>query len=60
MPSALRRVFRLRSARSPWDDTDAIREMLFSVERLEEHARSLAAAQGVKPQRSRGHPCWIV
>lgn len=49
-------VFGLGSARPPWDDTNAIREMLFSVERLEEHARSLAAAQEVKPQRPRGHP----
>jgi cyclic beta-1,2-glucan synthetase len=33
--------------RSLWDDDRPIREELFSVERLEEHARSLAAAQAV-------------
>lgn len=48
--------FGLGSARPPWGDTNAVREMLFSVERLEEHARSLAAAQEVKPQTPRGHP----
>ncbi|HEY0957804.1 MAG TPA: glucoamylase family protein [Novosphingobium sp.] len=40
----------------PWDDTAAIREALFSVERMEEHARSLALAQAVKPHRQLGHP----
>ncbi len=40
---------RLGSAgpRAPWDDGAPIRAELFSVERLEEHARSLAAAQAV-------------
>lgn len=51
---------RMRRALKPgstlWDDKSPIREMLFSVERLEEHARSLAAAQPVRPQRRRGHP----
>jgi cyclic beta-1,2-glucan synthetase len=32
---------------SPWDTEDSIREELFSVERLEQHAESLAAAQQV-------------
>ena len=32
---------------SPWDTEDSIREELFSVERLEQHAESLAAAQPV-------------
>jgi cyclic beta-1,2-glucan synthetase len=42
--------------RAPWDDPNAIREMLFSVERLEEHARSLAEAQAtaVQPRRPPG------
>jgi cyclic beta-1,2-glucan synthetase len=56
MASGLHRALGLKSAASPWDNTNAIREMLFSVERLEEHARSLAASQGVKPQRPKGHP----
>ena len=32
---------------SPWDTEDSIREELFGVERLEQHAESLAAAQPV-------------
>ncbi|MBV1691995.1 glycosyl transferase [Novosphingobium sp. G106] len=40
----------------PWNDTAAIREVIFSVERMEEHARSLAQAQVVKPHRQLGHP----
>ena len=43
-------------AASPWDTEDPIREELFSIERLEQHARSLAAAQeitaGPIPRRS--------
>ena len=31
----------------PWTDTEPVREELFGVERLEQHARSLAAAQQV-------------
>ncbi len=34
---------------SPWDSEASIREELFSVERLEQHAESLAAAQPVTP-----------
>jgi cyclic beta-1,2-glucan synthetase len=51
----MRRAFRLKPTASLWHDKTAIREMLFSVERLEEHARSLAAAQPVRSQRTRGH-----
>lgn len=39
---------------SAWDDETPIREELFSVERLEAHARSLAAAQPVSPRTTRG------
>ena len=39
---------------SPWGRGDPIREELFSVERLEEHARSLAVAQQVAQQCSNG------
>src|SRR5688572_20720861 len=52
----IRRIVSRARPKPPWDDTAAIREMLFSVERMEEHARSLAAAQAVKPHRRRGHP----
>jgi cyclic beta-1,2-glucan synthetase len=52
----LGRVLRRASAKPPWNDTTAIREALFSVERMEEHARSLARAQNVKPHRQAGHP----
>ncbi|HYN39911.1 MAG TPA: glycosyl transferase, partial [Rhodospirillales bacterium] len=51
-----RRIFGRRRAPSPWDDQKPIRHELFSVERLEEHARSLAAAQPVTPKPTRGHP----
>jgi len=39
---------------SPWNDETPIRQELFSVERLEAHARSLAAAQTVKPSGAAG------
>ncbi|MEO0036051.1 MAG: hypothetical protein RLZZ501_2074, partial [Pseudomonadota bacterium] len=39
---------------SPWDDQAVVREELFSVERLEQHARSLAAAQDVTAGPIRG------
>ena len=39
---------------SPWSDETPIREELFSVERLETHARSLAVAQPVAPTRTAG------
>ncbi|MFG1375731.1 GH36-type glycosyl hydrolase domain-containing protein [Xanthobacter autotrophicus] len=42
-------------ASSPWDDRQPVREELFSTERLEEHARTLAAAQPVQPRAARGH-----
>ncbi len=41
---------------SPWDNHEPIREELFSVERLEEHARSLAVAQPVTPRPTAGGP----
>jgi cyclic beta-1,2-glucan synthetase len=39
------RAFGRRPTASPWDTEDSIREELFSVERLEQHAESLASAQ---------------
>jgi len=40
-------VFGRSPLTSPWDTEDSIREELFSAERLEQHAESLAAAQPV-------------
>jgi cyclic beta-1,2-glucan synthetase len=51
-----RRARRNTSPKAPWDNREAIREELFGVERLEEHARSLAAAQRVTPKPARGRP----
>jgi cyclic beta-1,2-glucan synthetase len=33
-----------------WNSEQILREEIFSIERLEEHARSLAAAQGITRQ----------
>ena len=41
---------------SPWDSEQPIREELFSVERLESHASSLAVAQTVASRPTRGLP----
>jgi cyclic beta-1,2-glucan synthetase len=41
---------------TPWDNETPIREELFSVERLETHARSLAVAQIVAAKSTRGLP----
>jgi cyclic beta-1,2-glucan synthetase len=55
MASELQRALGLKSAHSLWDDPSAIRAVLFSVERLEEHARSVATSQRVNPRRPKGH-----
>ncbi len=47
---------RLSRKASPWDSETPIREELFSVERLESHARSLAVAQTVTLRPTRGLP----
>jgi cyclic beta-1,2-glucan synthetase len=52
----MRRALGRAPIASPWDSHDPIREELFSVERIEEHARSLAAAQPVTPKPSAGGP----
>ena len=46
MTQFLRRVFP-KAAAPPWNDSEPVREELFGVERLEQHAQSLAAAQPV-------------
>ncbi len=43
----LHRAFWQRPATTPWNDLAPVREELFGVERLEQHAESLAAAQPV-------------
>src|SRR3989442_8742754 len=56
MKSAILRAFGRGSQAAPWDNEESIREELFSIERLEEHAESLAAAQYITarptPRRS--------
>jgi cyclic beta-1,2-glucan synthetase len=42
------------SASTHWDDSTPIRAEFFSVERLEEHARTLAAAQAITPGQHKG------
>ena len=52
-------VLRRDSSPSPWLSGEPIRGELFSIERLEEHARSLAAAQRVAPKPRKGHPLAV-
>jgi len=47
LKSAVHRLFGRASRAAPWNNEHSIREELFSVERIEEHAESLAAAQQV-------------
>jgi cyclic beta-1,2-glucan glucanotransferase len=47
MNSILRHALRHRHPSPPWNDKAPVREELFGVERLEQHAESLAAAQPV-------------
>jgi cyclic beta-1,2-glucan synthetase len=54
--NVLRTAIGQRTPAPPWDNREAIREELFSVERMEEHARSLAAAQAVTARPSKGRP----
>ncbi len=49
-----RRWLGARGPSPPWDDGAPIRAELFSVERLEEHAHSLATAQAVMPDHVKG------
>jgi len=52
--SPVRRFLEGVRKRSPWDDGVPIRDELLSLERLEEYARSLAAAQTVTHKELRG------
>ncbi|MDR3517918.1 MAG: glucoamylase family protein [Azospirillaceae bacterium] len=49
-----RHLFRRVSSTPPWNSHDPIRGELFSVERLEDHARSLAAAQTIEAKPTKG------
>lgn len=51
MYSVLGRRFEYTSTPSPWDSKAPVREELFGIERLEQHAQSLAAAQPVTQRR---------
>ena len=54
MKSLLRRAFGLAPVISVGDDEDPIRSELFSVERLEQHAHSLAAHQPIASTATSG------
>ncbi|WP_244511018.1 GH36-type glycosyl hydrolase domain-containing protein [Magnetospirillum fulvum] len=54
--SLLSRVLGRAPPPSPWDGGMPIREELFGVERMEQHARSLANAQTVTERLIPGHP----
>ncbi|WP_216849840.1 hypothetical protein [Acidisoma sp. L85] len=56
MTSFFLRAFGRARAASLWDSQATIREELFSVERLEDHGRSLAATQSITPNHTRGFP----
>jgi cyclic beta-1,2-glucan synthetase len=51
---AILRAFGRPSQAAPWDNEESIREELFSIERLEQHAESLAAAQPITAGRVTG------
>ena len=55
MKSAILRAFGRAPQTAPWDSEKTIREELFSIERLERHAESLASAQRitVRPRSGR-------
>ncbi len=55
MKAFIHRVLGRAQPEFPWDNREPVREELFSVERLEEHARSLAIAQPVAPRSAGGH-----
>ena len=54
MIALIRRALGRASSDSPWDSRKPVREELFSAERLEEHARSLAVAQPVTQKTTKG------
>src|SRR2546430_1042730 len=52
LSSLVPRVLGWGAADSPWDNGELLRAELFSIERLEQHAASLAAAQQVTRRRT--------
>ncbi|MDB5807564.1 MAG: glycosyl transferase [Betaproteobacteria bacterium] len=54
MNSLLESAFGHRAPSAPWNDKSPVREELFGIERLEQHAQSLAAAQSVTAHPPRG------
>ena len=54
MRTPLGRFLARARAPSPWDNLEPVREELFGIERLEEHARSLAEAQTIEPKSHGG------
>ncbi|MDC7788205.1 glucoamylase family protein [Rhodoplanes sp. TEM] len=56
MTIRLSRVLGARRGASPWNDPAPVREELFGVERLEQHAESLAEAQSVTTRPPRVLP----
>ena len=56
MVAIVHRALGRASPDSPWVSRKPVREELFSAERLEEHARSLAVAQTVTPRPTGGRP----
>ena len=56
MWSLIRRALGHKAPVSPWDNDELLRAELFSIERLEQHAASLAVAQEITPQPIRRPP----
>ena len=56
MWSLIRRALQHEAPASPWDNDELLRAELFSIERLEQHAVSLAVAQQITPQPIRRPP----
>ena len=56
MKRSILRALKGPSAASPQDPEEPIRSELFSIERLEQHAESLAAAQRITPRPKTGRP----
>ncbi len=54
MKISLRSAFNGPRVSSPWSSREPVREELFGVERLEDHARSLAVAQVVSARMTKG------
>jgi cyclic beta-1,2-glucan synthetase len=52
--ASIRRFFARSAPMPPWDNQEPVRAEIFSIERLEQHAESLAAAQVVVTDSSEG------